>query len=66
MAGTPKKAPKESGITFQAILDTGRSCQSGGFKITLDLDDQSLTQFSQLLALKGTILQIAVIPIDAG
>lgn len=61
-----KKKEAELGITFQALIDSGRSCQSGGFKVTLDMDELSLTQFSQLLALKGSLLQVAVLPIDAG
>jgi hypothetical protein len=56
-------ASQEVGITFQAILNSAKTTKDGGYLVTLELNGEFLTEFSQLLSLKDTYLQIGVVPI---
>jgi hypothetical protein len=54
-----------SGISFQAILQSVRTTSDGGWRITLDVAANDSVQVLQLSQFRNDLLSVGVIPVGA-
>lgn len=56
----------EPGISFTAIFQSAKTTQDGGWRVSFDISEDESAKVAQVACLKGGLLQLAVVPIEAG
>lgn len=56
----------DQGLTFQAIFCKATTLTDGGWRVSFDLSEDAAKEVSILTQLRGSVLQVAVIPIPEG
>lgn len=57
--------PAPEGVTFKAIFSKAQTTPDGGWNLTFSVSDDEAKQVMQVSQLRDTVLQLAVIPIEA-